>query len=710
MNPNFAAGWQLGAWVQIYLGNYQTALEHIRQFERLSPRDPSLIQSKLQLAYVHVFQGRYEEAVHLAEQISSERPTFTPGWRILAISKALAGDVASAKIATKKALELDPSQTVSELASLMPLRRSVDVELEGYSRLMGTDEVGTLKGLTERRAILDRIIGDHGGRIANSAGDSVLAEFGSAVEAVQCAVEAQAALAKANSSLPADRHINFRMGVHVGDVMVRAGDLFGDGVNIAARLQTLAKAGELCVSGATYDQVRKILPLSFTDLGVQTVKNIEEPIRAYEVKAQGEAASSGTKDAEGRKPLALPDKPSIAVLPFQNMSGDPEQEYFADGVVEDVITALSRFKSLFVIARNSSFAYKGKSPDIRNVGRDLGVRYVLEGSVRKAGDRLRITAQLIDAQSGAHIWADRFEGSPLDVFELQDEVTEKVVIAIAPRVEQAEVARALRRSSGNTDAYDCYLRGQACLSPVTAEGVDQALDLFRKASDLDPDFASAYGLAMFCHAQRLGFGSVRDLAREQSEVTRLWQMVTRVGNDDGRALAHAGWAVAYVLRDLSSAKQLTDRAVELNPNLASAWINGGWINIWLGYPEVAVEQLSRAHRLDPVSTYFSPMAHACFFLDRYEQALDQAQHLLRHNPDNHAGLRVGAASAALAGRTDAAHQLAARLQAVDPAFCISRLREYLGPYQRHEFVEKYAEGLRLAGLPEISVATTTRPQ
>ena len=328
------------------------------------------------------------------------------------------------------------------------------------------------------------------------------------------------------------------------------------------------------------------------------------------LEARGEASLAAVETAQ---PLALPDKPSIAVLPFQNMSGDPEQEYFADGIVEDIITALSRFKSLFVIARNSSFAYKGRSPDIRQVGRDLGVKYVLEGSVRRAGNRLRITAQLIDAQSGAHAWADRFEGSPADVFDFQDEVTKKVVVAVAPRVERAEVARALRRPLGNTDAYDCYLKGLAYLSFPSAETVDQALDLFSKASALDPDFASAHGLAMFCHALRVGLGVVKDLAREQSEVTRLWKMVARVGNDDGRALASAGWAVAHVLRDFSSAKEHIDRAVELNPNLASAWINSSWITIWGGQPVVAVEPVSLAHRLDPVSTYFSPMAHACYF-------------------------------------------------------------------------------------------------
>jgi adenylate cyclase len=309
----------------------------------------------------------------------------------------------------------DPIEVKRRLAAIFA------ADVEGYSRLMGADEVATLDALTVRREILDGLIATHGGRIANTAGDSVLAEFGSAVDAVRCAMEAQGALAKANSGLPETRRINFRIGVHVGDVMVRAGDLFGDGVNIAARLQTLSRAGGLCISGVTYDQVRKILPLSFTDLGVQTVRNIEEPIRAYEVKAQGGAASSASKEASpgDPKPLALPDKPSIAVLPFQNLSGDPEQEFFADGIVEDIITALSRFKSLFVIARNSSFTYKGKAVDIKQVGRELGVRYVLEGSVRKAGGRVRITGQLIDAATCAHLWADRFDGALDDIFALR---------------------------------------------------------------------------------------------------------------------------------------------------------------------------------------------------------------------------------------------------------------------------------------------------
>ena len=575
-------------------------------------------------------------------------------------------------------------------------------DVEGYSRLMSADEVGTLKALTERRAILDRIIGEHRGRIANTAGDSVLAEFGSAVDAVQCAAEAQAALAEANSSQASDRRICFRIGIHIGDVMVRAGDLFGDGVNIAARLQSIAKPGGVCISGATYDQVRKVLPVTFADLGALHIKNIQEPIRTYQAVIETrEPAPLG--NMEDLPPL--PDKPSIAVLSFKNMSGDPEQEYFTDGMAEDITTALSRFKSLFVVARNSSFSYKGKAIDANRVGRELGVRYVLEGSVRKAGSRLRIAAQLIDAASGAHIWADRFDGALEDVFEFQDQVTEKVVGAIAPRVERAEIVRARRRPPSNTDAYDCYLRGLTCLSPMTADGLEQALGLFTKASALDPDYASAYGMAMYCHAHRfdLLLAEADDIAHRRSEISRLWPIVARVGQDDGVALGEAAWAVAYLLRDLSSARQLIDRALELNPNLASAWANSGWINIWQGHPDLAIEHIDRAERLDPGSlrlTSFAAMAHARFFLGEYEKALGLAEGILRHSPDAHVCLRIGAASAAIAGRIDTAHRLAARLQVIDPAFGVSRLREYLGPYQKSAFVEKYAEGLRLAGLPE----------
>ena len=361
-------------------------------------------------------------------------------------------------------------------------------DVEGYSRLMGSDEVGTLRNLTDRRKILDALISAHRGRIANTAGDSVLAEFASAVDAVQCAVEAQTAWVNANDQLPPDRRINFRIGVHVGDVMVRAGDLFGDGVNIAARLQSSATADGICISSAAHEQVKKLLPLTFVDLGMQYLKNIE-PIRAYAVSVAA-APSQAARLADALKPLALPDKPSIAVLPFQNLSGDPEQEYFADGMVEEIITALSRFHWLFVIARTSTFAYKSRTVDVRQVSRELGVRYVLEGSVRQAGNRVRIAGQLIDATTGAHLWADRFEGSLENVFELQDQVASGVVGAIDPKLREAETARSKRKPPANLDAYDCVLRAYALLHQWTNESSEEALRLLYKAIELDPDYAS----------------------------------------------------------------------------------------------------------------------------------------------------------------------------------------------------------------------------
>lgn len=345
-------------------------------------------------------------------------------------------------------------------------------DVEGYSRLMGSDEVGTLRGLTERRAILDQAIVDHRGRIANTAGDSVLAEFGSAVDAVQCAVEAQAALAEANANAAPDKRINFRIGIHVGDVMVRAGDLFGDGVNIAARLQALAQAGGVCVSGATYEQVRKVLPVAFTDLGTQQVKNIEEPIKAYAATKLGEAVTipSTAANLAISKPLPLPDKPSIAVLAFQNMSGDPEQEYFSDGITEDIITGLSHHHGIFVIARNSSYTYKGQAVDVRRIGRELGVRYVLEGSVRRAGERVRITGQLIEAERHAHIWAGRYDRELTDIFAVQDEITRSIVGTVAPEMLEAEMRRVRRKEPQTLGAWECAMRAQWHLGALHPRG------------------------------------------------------------------------------------------------------------------------------------------------------------------------------------------------------------------------------------------------
>jgi adenylate cyclase len=578
-------------------------------------------------------------------------------------------------------------------------------DVEGYSRLMGADEVATLDALTARREILDGLIATHGGRIANTAGDSVLAEFGSAVDAVRCAMEAQGALAKANATLPETHHINFRIGVHVGDVMVRAGDLFGDGVNIAARLQTLARAGGLCVSGVTYDQVRKILPLDFTDLGAQTVKNIEEPIRAYQVKAQGEAASSASKEAPpgDPKPLALPDKPSIAVLPFQNMSGDPEQEFFADGMVEDIITALSRFKSLFVIARNSSFTYKGKAVDIKQVGRELGVRYVLEGSVRKAGSRMRITAQLIDTATGAHLWADRFDGALDDIFDLQDEVTQQVVGAIEPELDRAEIVRASRKPIGNIDAITELYRGLPHVYwPTSPENNDAALQHFKNAIALDPTFPPAYGAAASCLMWRRANRWPADFASDDAELLSLADRVKELGTDDAPTLSGIGFALFHNRVNFEAGIEMVDRAIRSNPNFAQAYNARGWLRAWDGGSDEAIADFERSMRFsprDPFSfTLMLGIAFGHFNAGRHAEAAIWADRSIRSFPYFIAGLTTAAAFYAEAGRLEDAQKAKADILRLSPGWRLPPIGS--GPIRSLELNMKFREALLKAGLPE----------
>jgi TolB-like protein/class 3 adenylate cyclase len=572
-------------------------------------------------------------------------------------------------------------------------------DVEGYSRLMGRDEVATLRDLTERRHVLDGLIASHRGRIANTAGDSVLAEFSSAVDAVQCAVDAQAAWAEANGRVPPDRRVKFRIGVHVGDVMVRAGDLFGDGVNIAARLQSRAAADGICISSAAHEQVKKLLPLTFVDLGMQHLRNIE-PIRAYAVSVAAEP-SQAARLADAQKPLALPDKPSIAVLPFQNLSGDPEQEYFTDGMVEDIITALSRFKSLFVIARNSSFTYKGKAVDIKQVGRELGVRYVLEGSVRKAGGKIRITGQLIDATTGAHLWADRFDGPLDDIFELQDKVTSSVVGVIAPRLELAEIERSERKPTENLDAIDLYYRAIQSYWRVTRPGNEDALRLARQAISLDPKFAAAYGLALACYAQRGDEGWLKD--DDVAEGKQYALRAVEVGADDAFALSRAGFFFAYQLKDTGTADVIMDRAIAVNPNLSVAWRLRGFINVYLGRHEPALEQFHYAMRLNPLDPEIHKveygLALANFFLRRFEIALSWITKSLARQKNFAPAQRFALVSYAMLGRIADAQMMQARLREAGIDLTISQLKKRI-PYQRQEDVDLFIEALRIAGVPE----------
>jgi adenylate cyclase len=565
---------------------------------------------------------------------------------------------------------------------------------------MGADEVGTLEGLTERRAILDRFIGDHGGRIANTAGDSVLVEFGSAVDAVRCAVDAQKSLTEANSGLPPDERINFRIGIHVGDVMVRAGDLFGDGVNIAARLQALAHPGGVCVSATTYEQVRKVLPIAFTDMGLQQVKNIEDPIRAYAARELAEAIPGAAVAEHSLRPLPLPEKPSIAVLPFQNMSGDPDQEYFADGMVEEITTALSRFKSLFVIARNSSFTFKGKAVDIKEVGRRLGVRYVLEGSVRKAAGKVRITGQLIDAMSGAHIWADRLERDLTEIFALQDEVTVAVVSAIQPKMLQTEIAMATRRRPENLTAYDLYLRAIQQFYLATREGLAEAIRLAHRALELDPRFGPVAARAAIYHMNNVLWGYSTDPQYERKEAVRLLALSMDDGDPD--TLARASLISSFIVGDCESAIEMADRAVALNPNSFHAWNCRGWVYIIAGLAEEAVRSFERAMRMSPVDPQlylpFGGMGFALIELGRFDEAIAAGKKAQRQNPAHGTAYRCLASAFAHLGRDAEAREAAARLLEVDPAFTTSSWIARGGHTQTNS--KLLIEGLRKAGLPE----------
>jgi TolB-like protein len=427
------------------------------------------------------------------------------------------------------------------------------------------------------------------------------------------------------------------------------------------------------------------------------------PVR--EAQRPASVAVTDTPAQQPKPALPLPDKPSIAILPFTNLSSDPEQDYFADGMVDDIITALSRFKALFVIARNSSFTYKGRAVDVKQVGRELGVRYVLEGSVRKAANRVRITGQLVDTATGAHLWADRFDGGLGDIFDLQDQVTESVVGAIAPAVEKAEIERAKRKPTESLDAYARYLRGLAAFYQFgNRQANDEALRLFNRAIALDPDFASAYGHAAFCHAYAKTNGWISVTPSEIAEVARLAQRAVELGKDDAIVLTASAWVLAYVVHDLEVGAGLIDRALVLNSNLAGAWFRGGWMKNWLGEPEPAIERFARAMRLSPLDPWVTSMrngtANAYFFLGRYDEAASWAAMALQDNPDFQPGLRMAAANNAMAGRPEQAHKAVARLRQLNPALRVSTLKDVVGPYRRAEDLSRYEEGLRRAGLPE----------
>jgi TolB-like protein/class 3 adenylate cyclase len=565
-------------------------------------------------------------------------------------------------------------------------------DVVGYSSLMGQDEAGTLARLRgHRRELIDPSVIEHKGRIVKTTGDGILIEFPSVVEAVACAVAVQRGMAERNSGAPEDQRILFRVGVNLGDIIVEDDDIFGDGVNVAARLETLAEPGGICVNRVVRDQVRDKLDIAFEDMGEQRVKNIARPVRAFRVVAEAKAEPEPSAPPPA---LALPDKPSIAVLPFQNMSGDPGQEYFADGMVEEIITALSRIRWLFVIARNSTFTYKGQAIDVKKVGRELGVRYVLEGSVRKAGGRVRITSQLVDAETGAHLWADRFDGSLEDVFELQDRVATSVAGVIEPRLRSAEVHRSIRRPTQDLTAYDLYLRALPNVLTFSREGILNAVHLLEEAIERDPGYGPALGQAANCH-MRLCMDSWTENPRlDHDKGIDRARRALECASEDTDTITIAATVLAYFGEDIKTMMALAARALLFNPSFARGWYLTGVLMLWAGKPDAAIEHVTESLRLSPrarVGTQHNVIGYAHLFQRRFNDAV--AALLLaiqehRANPQSYRGL---AACYAHLGQLDAARQMIERLKELN-ASILPEVERYHALQDR----EVLLSGIRIA--------------
>ena len=565
-------------------------------------------------------------------------------------------------------------------------------DVVGYSALMERAEEATYAEFERlKQELIEPSLSRHEGRLIKTTGDGALAEFASPLAATRCAVEMQDRLASIGSSL------QLRVGLNLGDVIVGPdGELYGEGINIAVRLEGVADPGGILVSEKVYSEVEGKLDGGFEDRGEQYLKNIAKPVRAYAVNTGAQSAPAA---GQGAGPQ-LPDKPSIAVLPFQNMSGDPEQDYFADGMVEEIITALSRFKSLFVIARNSSFTFKGKAVDIKEAGRRLGVRYILEGSVRKAAGKVRITGQLIDAVTGAHIWADMFERDLTDVFALQDEVTIAVVTAIEPRLVQTEIAIAARRGPENLTAYDYYLRAIPQYYPATRAGNAEAIRLARRALELDPQFASVAALAGVCHMQNVLWGYAIDPQFDRREAIRLSRLAVSLDDSDPDALAWASLISTFMVADYEGEIEMADRAVVLNPNSFNAWHCRGWVYRNAGLPEEAIRSFELAFRrspLDPRLQFtFAGMGMALVELGRFDEAIVAGKKAQRHNPSFSSTYRCLAAAFAHLGRDAEAREAVARMAELDPDFTISAWIARGGQSNSKLMIE----GLRKAGVPE----------
>lgn len=576
-------------------------------------------------------------------------------------------------------------------------------DIAGYSRLMGADEEGTLRQLkAHRKELVDPKITEHRGRIVKTTGDGMLVEFVSVVDAVRCAVEIQRGMAERNAEVSDEKRIEFRIGINVGDIISDANDIYGDGVNVAARLEGLAKPGGILVSRNVYDQVRDKLSFSFEDLGEQTVKNIARPIGIHRIElaehATPAAAGAASQDRHGG--FAKSEKPSIAVLPFANMSGDQEQEYFADGISEDIITALSKLRWFFVIARNSSFTYKGKAVDVKRVALELGVRYVLEGSVRKSGNRMRITSQLIDAATGNHLWAERFDRDVADIFAVQDEITERVVSAIEPQLYAAENIRSQRKPPESLDAWECVTRALTHIASSNAADYEIAEALCRRAIALAPRYAQAHSVLAFALMRRAVLaGGTADIAP-----VAFGHAQTAINLDEQDPWAHFALGYTHFMpRRFAEAVTAFRKAIALNPNFAAAHAMLGNALACQGETDEALKCVERAVQLSPGDLFLSVVTAICmtyvhFVAGRYADSVAWARKTIERQPEFVVGYRMLVAAAAMSGQAAVAAQALATLRRLQPGISLAWARENMN--LSDEPRARFVEGLRRAGVGE----------
>ena len=570
-------------------------------------------------------------------------------------------------------------------------------DVAGYSRLIGADEAGTLAAFKTIKAdLFDPTLAAHHGRLVKTTGDGFLAEFSSVVDALHCATEVQAQMAERNATVSTDKRIDFRIGINVGDIVVEDGDIFGDGVNVAVRLEGVAEPGGICVSARVQEDAAGKLNLCFDDIGEQQLKNIARPVRVYRVR---DVATAKTQSAPELPALPLPDKPSIAVLPFINMSGDPDQGFFADGIAEDIITALSRYSSLFVIARNSCLTYKERAIDVKQVGRELGVRYVLEGSLRKAGNRVRVTGQLVEAETGKHVWAERYDRDLADIFALQDEITGAVTIAIAPAIAHAERKRAMRTAPGSLDAWTAYQRGLWHVFKISREDDALAQKYFQQAIDIDPAFAGGYkGLAV-AYLQAATLFHTRSPAEAYRSAEALARQAIALDGTD--AEAHSTLATAMLRHgDYDGALAQAEIALAMSPNLALAQGTLGEALIFSGQPKKGLVAVRTSIRLDPhdpkLANRLNNLALGYYFSRDYEAAVEAAKRAVRSNPEYPLPYRRLAAALGQLGRTAEAKEALKRGIEIAPATFDMYVRQRV-PWHRPEDYAHMREGLRKAG-------------